>query len=66
MIECPDCRAWWKANGRDLDTDTSPMSRADADYVHQMHRPMHETEVGANRRAEARRRRTEWERLAPR
>lgn len=33
MIRCTDCRAWWKAYGRDLDVDTRPLSRADAEYV---------------------------------
>ena len=64
-IPCPECRRWWKAYGRDLDTDTQPVSRADAEHVHRSHRPMHPSQVGHNHIRAARKAWADWEALSP-
>lgn len=59
-VTCPECLAFFAANNPGQTT----LSRADVDYYHWTHRPMHPAEVGANHRVAAKKAWAEWEALA--
>lgn len=61
-MKCSECRTFWESQGRD---PNGPLSRAAAEYVHWWHRPMHASQVGANRRRLAAAEWEAWELLAP-